>query len=149
MKRLSGQNGIHTALCGPLGQPECAFNHQNRRGGVGGIAPISPPWWRYCWLIPGLDRHVIQPASDGATIDEGFVVVAPVGDPELLLCSGTTCVSKWRVIGSFNSASVRCIQQSPEKCITSPSGARLWPPDFPDFTLFHKTAMQFKAPIWS
>ncbi|HBY0587218.1 TPA: hypothetical protein MIO70_28455, partial [Klebsiella pneumoniae subsp. pneumoniae] len=33
-----------------------------------------------------------QPESEGATVDEGFIVGGPVGDFELLLCHGTVCV---------------------------------------------------------
>jgi len=44
-------------------------------------------------LIPGLNNLVIRPESDGAAVDEGFVVVAPVGDLKLLLCHGTAGVA--------------------------------------------------------
>ncbi len=39
-----------------------------------------------------LNRPIIQPESEGATVDESFVVGGPVGDFELLLCHGTVCV---------------------------------------------------------
>ena len=45
-----------------------------------------------CRLIPGLNRLIIQPESEGATVDESFVVGGPVGDSELLLCHGMVCV---------------------------------------------------------
>lgn len=45
-----------------------------------------------------LNRLVIQPESDGARIDEGFVVDGPVGDFELLLCHGTACAVRGCVI---------------------------------------------------
>lgn len=35
---------------------------------------------------------IIKPESDGATINQGLVVVAPVGDFELLLCHGTASI---------------------------------------------------------
>ncbi|PXJ42357.1 hypothetical protein DMR26_02370, partial [Klebsiella pneumoniae] len=35
---------------------------------------------------------IIQPESEGATVDESFVVGGPVGDSELLLCHGMVCV---------------------------------------------------------
>ncbi len=44
-------------------------------------------------LIPGLNSLVVKPESDGAAVDEGFVVVAPVGDFEFLLCHGTASVA--------------------------------------------------------
>ncbi len=40
----------------------------------------------------GMNRFIVQPESEGATVDEGFVVGGPVGDFELLLCHGTVCV---------------------------------------------------------
>lgn len=39
-----------------------------------------------------LSRLIINPESDGATINQGLVVVASVGDFELLLCHGTACI---------------------------------------------------------
>ena len=39
-----------------------------------------------------MNRFIIQPESEGATVDEGFIVGGPVGDFELLLCHGTVCV---------------------------------------------------------
>ncbi|WP_407257523.1 hypothetical protein [Klebsiella quasipneumoniae] len=39
-----------------------------------------------------LNRLIIQPESEGATVDESFVVGGPVGDSELLLCHGIVCV---------------------------------------------------------
>jgi hypothetical protein len=39
-----------------------------------------------------LNRLIIQPESEGATVDESFVVGGPVGDSELLLCHGMVCV---------------------------------------------------------
>ena len=45
--------------------------------------------------LPTHTRHesLHRPAeSEGATVDEGFVVGGPVGDFELLLCHGTVCV---------------------------------------------------------
>lgn len=39
-----------------------------------------------------MNRFIVQPESEGATVDEGFVVGGPVGDFELLLCHGTVCV---------------------------------------------------------
>ena len=42
--------------------------------------------------MPGLNRLIIQPESEGATVDESFVVGGPVGDSELLLCHGMVCV---------------------------------------------------------
>ena len=39
-----------------------------------------------------MSRFIVQPESEGATVDEGFVVGGPVGDFELLLCHGTVCV---------------------------------------------------------
>ncbi|PLG84016.1 hypothetical protein B6J19_26240 [Klebsiella quasipneumoniae] len=33
-----------------------------------------------------------KPESEGATVDESFVVGGPVGDSELLLCHGMVCV---------------------------------------------------------
>ncbi|EPY5345296.1 transposase [Klebsiella quasipneumoniae] len=42
--------------------------------------------------MPGLNRLIVKPESDGATVDEGFVVGGPVGDFELLLCHGTACI---------------------------------------------------------
>lgn len=52
----------------------------------------------YSFMVPGLSRLIIQPESDGATIDEGFVVVVPVGDPERLLCHGAVCAVRGCVI---------------------------------------------------
>ena len=39
-----------------------------------------------------LSRLIINPESDGVTINQGLVVVASVGDFELLLCHGTACI---------------------------------------------------------
>ncbi len=39
-----------------------------------------------------LNGLIIQPESEGATVDESFVVGGPVGDSELLLCHGMVCV---------------------------------------------------------
>jgi PTS system fructose-specific IIB component len=38
------------------------------------------------------ESPIIQPESEGATVDESFVVGGPVGDSELLLCHGMVCV---------------------------------------------------------
>lgn len=52
----------------------------------------SPPIKVYCLPELSLNRPIIQPESEGATVDESFVVGGPVGDFELLLCHGTVCV---------------------------------------------------------
>ena len=39
-----------------------------------------------------MNRLIIKPESDGITINQGLVVVASVGDLELLLCHGTACI---------------------------------------------------------
>ena len=39
-----------------------------------------------------MNRFIVQPESEGATVDEGFVVGGTVGDFELLLCHGTVGV---------------------------------------------------------
>lgn len=43
-------------------------------------------------MCPSTMYGHVQPESEGATVDEGFVVDGPVGDFELLLCHGTVCV---------------------------------------------------------
>lgn len=40
----------------------------------------------------GLNGFVVQPESEGATVDEGFVIGLPVGDFVLLLCHSSACV---------------------------------------------------------
>ena len=42
--------------------------------------------------MPGLNRLIVQPESNRAAIDKGFVVDRSVGDFELLLCHQTVCV---------------------------------------------------------
>ena len=39
-----------------------------------------------------MSRFIVQPESEGATVDESFVVGGPVGDSELLICHGMACV---------------------------------------------------------
>ena len=39
-----------------------------------------------------MNRLIIKPERDGATSNQGLVVVVPVGDFGLLLCHGTACI---------------------------------------------------------
>lgn len=39
-----------------------------------------------------MNHLIIKPESDGTMINQGLVVVAPVGDFELLLCHGTASI---------------------------------------------------------
>lgn len=43
-------------------------------------------------MCPSTMYGHVQPESEGATVDESFVVGGPVGDSELLLCHGMVCV---------------------------------------------------------
>ncbi len=49
-------------------------------------------------VIPQLNRLIIEPESQGTTVDEGFDVGLPIGDFELLLCHGTAYVVRECVI---------------------------------------------------
>lgn len=88
-----GKNGINKALCSSQGQPEYAFNHQYGGDGEVRIVLMPSPRCVCGGLIPGLNSLIIKPESDGAPVDEGFVVVAPVGGFKLLICHGTDSVA--------------------------------------------------------
>ncbi|WP_283797808.1 hypothetical protein [Klebsiella pneumoniae] len=62
--------------------------------------------------MPGLNRLIIKPESDGATINQGLVVVAPVGDFELLLCHGTASIVRIMRDLILQLTEFRFIQQS-------------------------------------
>lgn len=72
------KNGINKVLSCPQCQSEYTLNHQNGGDSEVRIALRPSPWWRRCWFIPGLNCLVIQPKSEGATVDEGFVVGGPL-----------------------------------------------------------------------
>ena len=64
--------------------------------------------------MPGLNRPVVRPESEGTTVDKDFVVDGPVVDSELLLCHETVCVVV-RISGqSLQPGKTRTGQQSPK-----------------------------------